>query len=362
MEWLTIENLTAAAALWLGFVGGLFLLRKTVPGRVRRGRVLADGTSKIYSLNGIYLFLIVAGVVGAAQVTGVFSLATVNRLFWPLFVVANLFAVAHTAQLFVSGRRRRRERGAELADPLRDFWFGPELNPELWGVDLKMFAYVPSLLALWALSLAFGAVQWEELGNLTIRMVLYQTFVTIYIANYFHFEYGMLHTWDVIAENFGWMLVWGDYVLVPFFYSICGWYLLRNTDPVNAYEVVGLIVLFAVGMTLFRGANQQKHRFKEDPQARIWGKRAETLDGKLLVSGFWGIGRKLNYTGEFLVYLSWALSTGFDSVVPYLLPLWLLGLFVHRAWRDEKRCHEKYGDLWLEYCRLARFRMIPYVY
>ena len=35
---------------------------------------------------------------------------------------------------------------------------------------------------------------------------------------------------DVIAERFGWMLIWGDYVLVPFFYSLPGWFLVRNEE------------------------------------------------------------------------------------------------------------------------------------
>jgi hypothetical protein len=61
-------------------------------------------------------------------------------------------------------------------------------------------------------------------------MLVYQVFYFIYLTNYFQFEYGMLHTWDIIAERFGWMLVWGDYALVPFFYSIPGWYLIDQTD------------------------------------------------------------------------------------------------------------------------------------
>jgi delta14-sterol reductase len=86
------------------------------------------------------------------------------------------------------------------------------------------------------------------------------------------------------------------------------------------------------------------------------------VGGKLLVSGFWGVGRKLNYTGELCCYLAWSLTTGLSSVVPYLLPLWLMVLFPHRAWRDDQRCREKYGPLWDEYCKRARFRMIPFLY
>ena len=41
------------------------------------------------------------------------------------------------------------------------------------------------------------------------------------------------------------------------------------------------------------------------------------------MSGFWGIGRKLNYTGELMIYMAWTLTTGFHSIIPYILPLWL---------------------------------------
>ncbi len=362
MQSITVEKVGIAAAIYCGFVAALFVLRKLVPGPLRQGQLLRDGTRKSYRLNGLYLLILLGLFLAVGQGTHLFSLATVNRLFWPLCLVANVFAFAHTAWLFFVGRRRQRAKGA--ADPglAHDLWFGPELNPELLGVDLKMFAYLPSLMGLWVMNLSFAAAQYEALGHLTTRMMLYEGFFTIYIFNYFQFEYGMLHTWDVIAENFGFMLIWGDYAVVPFFYCICGWFLVGNLEPLPAYETAALMVLFAVGFWLFRGANEQKHRYKEDPTAKIWGRTPEAVGGRLLVSGFWGIGRKLNYTGELMVYFSWTITTGFDSPIPYLLPLWLAGLFSHRAWRDEKRCHEKYGALWEQYCARARFRMIPFLY
>ena len=48
--------------------------------------------------------------------------------------------------------------------------------------------------------------------------------------------------------------------------------------------------------------------------------------------------------------------------VPYILPLWLAGLLGHRAWRDDQRCREKYGELWTDYCHRVRFRMLPFIY
>ena len=158
------------------------------------------------------------------------------------------------------------------------------------------------------------------------------------------------------------MLVWGDYVLVPFFYSLPGWFLIDRVAPLPVTAVVGLVMLYIFGFWLFRGANEQKHRFKLDPTSRIWGRPAETLDERLLVSGFWGIGRHLNYTGEICIYLAFALTTGLASFVPYILPAWLAGLLVHRALRDDRRCRDKYGELWTDYTARARFRMIPLIY
>jgi delta14-sterol reductase len=193
-------------------------------------------------------------------------------------------------------------------------------------------------------------------------MMLYQAFTFVYVFNYFQFEYGMLYTWDLMSERFGWMLVWGDYAFVPFAYSVIGWYLVDRTEPIAWPTAVALSLLFALGLCLFRGSNEQKERFKRDPQTKIWGRPAESIQGRILISGFWGIGRKLNYTGEICIYLSWALLSGFGSIVPYILPLWLITLLSHRAWRDEKRCREKYGKVWDDYCQRARFRMLPFIY
>jgi delta14-sterol reductase len=193
-------------------------------------------------------------------------------------------------------------------------------------------------------------------------MWLFQAFWFFYLAMTFLFEHGMLSMFDVIEERFGFMLVFGDYGLVPFFYCIGGFAILTRPEPLGVGAAVAITLLFAFGYWVFRGANGQKNQFKADPSRPIWGKAPETVGGRLLVSGFWGIGRKLNYTGEILAYIAIALTAGFHSPWPYALPLWLLSLLLHRAHRDDKRCRAKYGALWEAYCARARFRMFPFIY
>ena len=354
---LSADTLLEAAAMLPAFVAVLFLGSALLPGRRVTGSD-ADGERRVYKLNGLALFLIVAIAAGLAQVSGWFSFSVLHTHFAALFVVANAFAFVLSGWLFFQGARAR--KGSQVSR--RDFFMGVEAGPTWLGLDLKLFSYCPSLIGLALFNASFAAVQYETYGGLTLGMALYQVFTFLYVLNYFQFEQGMIHTWDIVSERFGWNLVWGDYVLVPFFYCFPGWWLVHAREPLSPVAAAAIVLLFVFGFWLFRGANQQKHRFKRDPDATIWGKPARSLDGRLLVSGFWGIGRHLNYTGEICIYLSFALTTGLASWLPFLLPAWLAGLLWHRSRRDERRCRAKYGALWERYTRQARFSMLPFVH
>lgn len=360
---MSVGGVALAALAVTGFVGALFVASRLVPGPVHAG-LAAPERGRRYTLNGLRLLLLTAGVVAGTTAAGLWSPSVIVDHFAELVVATNVVAVAWAAALYVVGRRAQ-GRGLLEGGPtavVREYFYGVERNPVWAGVDLKMFAYRPSLIGLGLVNVAFAFAQWERHGRLATPLILFEVFTLLYIANYFHFEHGMLSTWDVLEERFGWALVWGDLVLVPLFYSLPGWYLVDRLVPMSAPAVIGLVAMYALGFWLFRGANQQKHRFKLDPAARIWRRPPETIGGRLLVSGFWGLGRKLNYTGELLLYYAWTLPCGFASPVPYLPALWLTVFFPHRARRDDRRCRAKYGALWTAYCARVRWRMLPFVF
>ena len=359
-EWTALsgQHLLEAVAIFLVFVGVLMLGSKWLPGRREVGRPDADGTTRTYKLNGLALFLTVMLLAVLGDVFDVISLSVLHTHFAELFIVANVFACVMSAGLYWLASRSR----SESPGLLRGFFFGSQLNPTWFGVDLKLFSYRPSLIGLALFNVSFAVVQYDTYGELTLQMILYQAFTLLYVLNYFQFEYGMIFTWDIVAERFGWMLTWGDYVLVPFFYCIGGWWLLHSTDSLPGLAAAAICLLFVVGFCMFRGANEQKHRFKQDAEASIWGRPAESLDGRLLVSGFWGVGRHLNYTGEICVYFAFALTTGFTSWIPFALPVWLTALLWHRARRDDRRCRMKYGELWERYTQRVPHALIPRVY
>ncbi|MGF1465485.1 MAG: hypothetical protein ACFCGT_05065 [Sandaracinaceae bacterium] len=384
----TPGTLGTAAAMVLGYLAALFVGSLLLPGLDRPGYELPNGERKRYHLAGMSLWYWLHVAVGVAVLGFGVSLTPLVAHFWSLFVVANVVAVVWSVALFLWGRRQgpvlASREGLEDAAPavevdasgaaaaraqvavprvVRELWFGNELNPVWLGVDLKMFMYHPSLLGVYLLILGFASAQWDLHGLVTPQMMMLVAFWNLYLWTHYIKEEFMLSTWDVIAENFGFMLVWGDLVLVPFLYCIPGWWVVDDTTPWPPAGWIALSAFFVLALTVFRGANWQKERYKQErTSARIWGRPVETIGGRLLVSGWWGIGRKINYTGEIGVYLAFAMTAGFDHLAPYALPLWLLALLVHRAARDDSRCRAKYGALWEQYCQRVPFRMVPFLY
>lgn len=366
----TADTLFTAAKLVVGFVLLLFLGARLLPGLEREGYPTLDGTAEAYTLTGMPLFFVTHVVVAALVFGCGVSLTLLVTHFWSLFVVANVLALALTVALYVWGRRNGKRRvlrstafdTIRLPRLVRDVWFGNELNPRWLGVDIKMFMYQPSLIGVNLLIVAFASAQYDLHQRVTPQTWCLLGFWWAYLFSHYVKEEFMLSTWDVTSENFGFMLVWGDLVYVPFLYSLPGWWIVDDTTPFAPWHWLSLCVLCALFMWIFRQANWQKERYKRSPDRRIWGRAPVLVDGRLLASGFWGIGRKLNYTGEIGVYLCFALCTGFGSAWPYLLPLALTVLLVQRAARDHKKCSAKYGDAWKAYCERARFRMLPYVY
>jgi len=354
---ITLSQLSLATLAYAGFFAAMLVAARVLPGPRVLGFPQPDGQRKHYRLHGLALLVLTHMVVIAGTLVFGLSLAPlVTTWFWPLFAAANVFAVVWALALYFGGRARGHQGTGNF---VKDVWMGVELNPTWHGVDLKVFAYQPSLIGLGLLVAAFGYAQFEAIGTLTPQMILYQAFWWLYLFTHYRDEAGVLSMYDVIAEKFGFMLVWGDLVLVPFFYCIAGWTLVGQTEPMAWPGLVLLTAAFALGLWVFRGANKQKHTFKVNPSAKIWGAAPRLLGERLLVSGWWGVGRKINYAGELTVYFAIAATAGLASIQPFLVPLWLLGLLVHRAWRDEQRCSAKYGDLWREYCRVVPGRILP---
>src|SRR4026209_1851485 len=286
---ITLQSLSIATWMVLGFIGALFVGSIVLPGLDRRGYALPNGDKKAYKLTGMTLFFLTHIAVGIATFGFGISLTPILQHFWSLFIVANVVAVIWSLAIYAYGKRRgpvlKSPVGHDLRWPgwVKDLWFGNELNPTWLGVDLKMFMYQPSLIGVYLIVLAFAYAQYDRHGFITPQMWCFVGFWFVYLFTHYVKEEFMLSTWDITDENFGFMLVWGDLVYVPFWYALPGFWIVDETKPFTMVQWLALSAFFLVALTIFRGTNWQKERFKREPNSNIWGKPAKTIGGKLLI-------------------------------------------------------------------------------
>lgn len=258
-----------------------------------------------------------------------------------------------------------------------DFLMGVEFNPRIGQYfDFKLFFNGRPGICCWTvINLSFAWHQLEAYGHVTDSMILLNFLHAMYVVDYFWNERWYLKTIDICHDHFGFMLGWGDLVWLPYMYTLQGLYLAYHPVVLGTPMTLAVLSLGLFGFYIFRATNAQKDLFRRlRDNAKIWGKKPEYIscwylssDGKkhdstLLVSGWWGVTRHMNYTGDLMGSLAYCLCCGFTHILPYFYIIYMTILLVHRIYRDEHRCSAKYGKFWKQYTDRVRYRLVPGIY
>jgi len=250
-----------------------------------------------------------------------------------------------------------------------DIFFGRLENPQSPNgqIDAKIWLYLIGAVMLQLNVLSFTAHHYLIFGKISSGVFLCGTMLTFFVWDYLTFEKVHLYTYDFFAERVGIKLGWGCLTFYPYFYLISLWSTINLQDlntPVWLLFCYALIFIF--GWIFSRGANMQKYFFKTQPEKTFLGIKPKTIsDGNmtLLVNGFWGISRHINYMGEILMGLAIALSVGYPGILcVWFYPLYYIVFLLLRQIDDNKRCSAKYGNLWNNYTKKVKYRIIPYLY
>ncbi|MDW8280939.1 MAG: DUF1295 domain-containing protein [Myxococcales bacterium] len=348
---------------WLLLQG---LLQVLAPGPVVYGTPLRDGSRLPYRMNGWFAFWFTLGLAALAVWMGWVPATALHEEFGPLLSTANLFCFVFSLFLYFYGRATA-PTDPRTGHPVYDYFMGTALNPRLGRFDFKFFFESrPGLIAWVLIDLSLAAAQLERHGTISTPMLLVCAFQILYVADYFFHEPAILTTLDIRHEHFGFMLCWGSAVWVPFTYCLQAYYLVTHPHELPLWATMGIVMLNLVGYYIFRSANLQKHRFRTDPQARIWGRPPEFLETargtRLLLSGWWGLARHANYLGDLIMALAWCLPCGGGHLLPYFYVIYFAVLLIARERRDHRMCQARYGADWDAYCARVRWRIVPWIY
>lgn len=303
--------------------------------------------------------------------------------------------------------------GGTTGNLIYDFYIGRELNPPvtipfIGTVDIKSFMELrPGMLGWMLLNLTSAVKQHSNYGRITDSIVLVCVTQAVYYVDAIWNEPAILTTMDITTDGFGYMLSFGDLVWVPFTYSLQARYLAVHPVDLGFTGCAVCLSVLGLGFYIFRSANSQKNRFRSDPthpdNAGLESITTRT-GSKLLVSGWWGQARHINYLGDWLLSWGYCLPTGiagyiiqpsspfrlktpdgasfirddhslrgglevipgeargWGMLITYFYMVYFAVLLIHRERRDDEKCHKKYGKDWEEYKRRVNSRIIPGLY
>lgn len=380
----------------LAIYAASLVLHVVLPGRSVRGYVCSNkGEPLVYKLNGIVVFVAICllfqyGLTPPQQVVIYADYFNTCLTAFTLGILASLFFFLRphadepfsrcvtVDQLTRAGKVDKDKvtsaRGVKTSAALA-FFLGREWNPRLLGVDVKMWLYLVGATGLGCNILSCAAHQRAAWGGRTsMAMGTYLGCFAWFLVEYLLGEEVHLYTYDIFAEKIGFKLAWGCLVFYPCFYCIGAFSLAaaRRGEDITGLQAAGCVALFLLGWVTTRGANMQKFYFRTRPDCKtfLFGLvKQEALPGtRILVSGWWGVARHLNYFGEILQALALALPgvavgpTPLLRALPLLYPLYYVLLFVPRQIDDDALCLQKYGEQWSRYMKRVPYRIVPGVW
>ncbi|KIH89314.1 delta14-sterol reductase [Sporothrix brasiliensis 5110] len=406
------------------------VLYRVLPGTHTEGVVLDNGGRLPYKFNTVYstLFtvsLVVAGTIAQGAEFPLWTFMTDNYL--QLLTANILIAVALATFVYLRsfsvptpadrrpGDLRELAAGGQSGNVMYDWFIGRELNPRitlplLGEFDIKAFMELrPGMLGWMLFNFAHVAKQYRTFGVVTDSILFISIVQSIYIIDSQIMEPAILTTIDITTDGFGMMLSFGDLVWVPFLYSTQTRYLANYPLSLGWLGVVSMGAVLLTGFSIFRLANSQKNTFRtnpDDPRVAHLKYIATKSGSRLIVSGWWGLARHINYFGDWIQSWPYSLPTGlagyailaadsagglaaaaaaaagntevfvrsdgqlvvpgaargFGMVFTYFYIVYFAVLLVHRDLRDGEKCARKYGDDWNKYKKIVRWHIVPGLY
>lgn len=353
------------------------LFMRWMPGKTKEGPVTPKGHIPIYKDNGFISFIATMALFFLS--TTVFHLFPATILYdhlAGLLGALNIFSLFFCLFLLIKGRLfPSGPDSGSSGNLIFDYYWGTELYPRLFNWDVKVFTNCRFGLMSWPLLLwSYAAKQQQLYGEISDSMLVAVALQWIYVSKFFIWESGYLRSLDIMHDRAGYYICWGCLLWVPGMYTTSTFYLVNHPNHLG-WALSTLI--FACGtafilMNYFADRQRQKVR-ATNGNCKVWGRkpaftignymteRGEPKQNILLTSGWWGLARHFHYVPEVLASLCWSLPALFNDFLPYFYVVFLTILLANRAYRDDKRCSDKYGEDWQKYCDQVPYKIIPYV-
>lgn len=324
-----------------------------------------------YHLNGWVNLLGTVALFGALTYYG-FPVVIPYRYSLPLLLTTVVFAPVLALLLYIKGHFapwHHRYPPGYTGNVLSDYVIGRELSPRiLERFDLAALCFRCGLLTWVVLLGSMAFHEYATQGCFDYGFTLSACCQFFYICMIFFDEEYFLSSAFVTDDGLGYVAVAGNLVLMPFVSVLPAKFLLEHRPPtLPLYCLASIGLLFLLGLGGMHFAHKRKYQLRRnwpDPTSRGPGLDylVDNQGNRLLASGLWGMVRHPNYLADLLCHLAFALPCGHRHLLPFYSVLLSTVFLVARTVSIERKCRQRYGDLWTRYTQRVKYRLVPYVF
>jgi len=391
---LTILPTWAAARFLLGFSTVALVLDVGLPGKIQYGPETLTGHIPDYRDNGllhcfVYTFLFWAGsnlnpyAAALGFPGGLYDFGVFYDVFPASISCLNIFGMALAVFLYFKGLNFPSTQDSGTTGSIfKDFTWGTELYPRVFGIDIKRFVNCRFSMTYWMLAgVSFTYSSYKLHNELDWGLMLAAGSQYLYLVKFFEWEIGYMRSIDIIVDRAGWEIQWGCLVWVPSVYTLHSRYCVQHPSHLSPAMAIFICAVGFSGVLLNYWADKQRMDFRaNNAEGLVWGKppvyvkaqytilnkdgSSTTRESLLLASGFWGIARHFHYVFELTAAWSWCIlaNPAVNGVLVLFYSTFLTILLAERAKRDERKCQNKYGKYYDEYSQKVPYLIVPGLY
>lgn len=408
---------TLAGAKWVSsFMAVALVLERTLPGKIDFGPETATGHVPQYVDNGVahcfvysMMFfmgsnlgpcggvedrslLLPAAVGHFFDKTGVcdvyrhpYSFGILYDLFPSGLAFLNIFGILFCVFLTYKGLHfpSTQDNGSS-GSWVKDYLWGTELYPRVFGLDLKRFINCRFSMTFWQLAgFSFCYRSYILHGNVMDWGLFFAALSQyLYLVKFFLWEMGYMRSIDIIVDRAGYEIQWGCLVWVPAVYTFHSRFTVQNPSGLSFGMALAIFILSMAGVLLNYAADRERDVFRASKgKCLVWGSKPRYITAKytivnretgkasektslLLASGFWGMARHFQYFFELTAAYSWCIlaNPAQNGLLVMFYAVFLTLLLVDRAKRDTEKCRLKYGKYYEEYCDLVPYKIVPGIF
>ncbi|KAL7554649.1 hypothetical protein ACHAWF_018255 [Thalassiosira exigua] len=276
---LSVRPSRDGASLVLAFMAAALVLERSLPGKIETGPETATGHVPRYVDNGVKhcfafaaLFLLGSdlGPCGEAgermlslpssiegTICGVYqpySFGILYDRFPSTLAFLNLFGIVFCMFLTYKGlyHPSTQDNGSS-GSWVKDYLWGTELYPRVFGLDLKRFVNCRFSMTFWQLAgWSFCYRSYRLHGELDWGLFFAALSQYLYLVKFFFWEMGYMRSIDIIVDRAGYEIQWGCLVWVPAVYTFHSRFCVQNPSGLTFPAALALFVLGITGLGLLR--------------------------------------------------------------------------------------------------------------